>query len=106
MKACPSCTDLITGGVLSILIPLTVALAILPARSVAVPDADWFFPSWVSTILDGHEATSERVSTQSKCNVTSALFQPLVLGPGVLEPIMVGRSEERRVGKECRSRWS
>src|SRR2546427_7714354 len=90
MNACPSCTDVMTGGVLSILKPLIVALALFPARSVAFPNADWFSPSWVSTILGGHEATPERPSTQSKCTVTSALFQPKVLGPGVLEPIITG----------------
>src|ERR1035437_8870568 len=27
-------------------------------------------------------------------------------GPGLAIALLVGRSEERRVGKECRSRWS
>ena len=30
----------------------------------------------------------------------------LVLGPWLTVPIGIARSEERRVGKECRSRWS
>ena len=32
-------------------------------------------------------------------------FQKLLIEHGELEPILT-RSEERRVGKECRSRWS
>ena len=30
----------------------------------------------------------------------------LLIVDGALSPIQTGRSEERRVGKECRSRWS
>src|SRR3712207_9395291 len=33
------------------------------------------------------------------------LHQPLGVGT-VVNTVLVGRSEERRVGKECRSRWS
>ena len=29
-----------------------------------------------------------------------------MFGATILVPILVNRSEERRVGKECRSRWS
>ena len=36
-------------------------------------------------------------------NVISVIGNGLVIDPGVL---MKERSEERRVGKECRSRWS
>ena len=32
--------------------------------------------------------------------------KPVILGPSQLEEINAERSEERRVGKECRSRWS
>src|SRR2546426_3635490 len=38
---------LIVGAVWSILMPLTVVLALLPARSVTVPVALWLAPSWV-----------------------------------------------------------
>src|SRR5256886_6661731 len=35
------------------------------------------------------------------------LATPLLAGPGAIAAVMVlTRSEERRVGKECRSRWS
>src|SRR5256885_13140057 len=34
-----------------------------------------------------------------------AIFLPYAV-PGVIATLLWGRSEERRVGKECRSRWS
>src|SRR3989441_12785105 len=36
----------------------------------------------------------------------TALRNPLVIEPARLDPKALARSEERRVGKECRSRWS
>src|SRR5258706_283664 len=39
------------GKVLSMLIAATVAEAVFPARSVAVPPADWFAPSPVSVVF-------------------------------------------------------
>src|SRR5207249_7800891 len=38
------------GSVLSMLIPLTVALALLSALSTALPPTDWFAPSAVSVV--------------------------------------------------------
>src|SRR5256885_4378884 len=48
------------------------------------------------------------------CGTDSADIRPIRAGPsaatvgaGAAEPVLgLGRSEERRVGKECRSRWS
>src|SRR5437667_3747001 len=90
MKAVPSCAEVITGGVLSMLIPLTVVLAPLPGRSIANPVIDWFLPSFVRTTSGVHETIPERVSLHSKCTVTSTLFHPFALGPGDREPLMVG----------------
>ena len=42
------------------------------------------------------------VSAQKKKTVVNDSNTPLHL----LQPAYQGRSEERRVGKECRSRWS
>src|SRR5437762_2598074 len=41
------------GGVASMLTPVTEASALLPARSVATPEADWFAPFDVSTTSEG-----------------------------------------------------
>src|SRR2546425_5828850 len=90
MKTVPSCAAVITGGVSSMLIPLTVTLAPLPARSVATPVADWSLPSLVRAISGVHEATPESRSEQPKCTVTVALFHPAELGPGVLEAFIAG----------------
>ena len=80
------------GGVLSMLMLSMVALALFPARSVANPVADWLLPSWDRTTSGVQDAKPERLSKQSKCTFTSALFQPgaLVFGGGVLEASMVG----------------
>ncbi len=72
------------------LIPLTMQLALLPALSIAVPVTDWLAPS-VPTAVDGvTEATPERLSLAAKLTITLALFQPLVLGSGLREPVIVG----------------
>ena len=39
-------------------------------------------------------------------NITSSLTKEVFLGTFVTAIIQHRRSEERRVGKECRSRWS
>src|SRR3712207_9128375 len=39
-------------------------------------------------------------------NSASYLILPKILGLITIMPFLVVRSEERRVGKECRSRWS
>src|SRR2546426_12507810 len=49
----------------------------------------------------GKSRQPARVCTAPPCKATSGLPQP---SGGV--PLADGRSEERRVGKECRSRWS
>ncbi len=79
------------GGVLSILMPPTVADATFPALSVHVALRDWFAPS-VETIcgLTGPAFTPERASVQMNETVTLALFQPFELAEGDLEPVRTG----------------
>ncbi len=72
------------------LMPLTVAPAVLPATSVAEPVADWLAPSPDSVCGPGHAATPDGVSLQTKDTVTAELFHPLPLAPGVREPAMLG----------------
>jgi hypothetical protein len=70
------------GALLSILIPLWVALAELPALSVQVPDLDWPDPSVDTVASAGELATPDRESEHAKLTVTSALFQPFAFAAG------------------------
>src|SRR5207249_8669073 len=66
---------LIAGPVLSMLIPETVALALLPALSVAVPVTLWLAPS-PSVVGPERFASPESASLPVKLTVTSSLYQP------------------------------
>lgn len=70
----------ITGSVLSILMPVWVSSAVLPALSVQVPVADWSCPSAVIFLLIEASKTSEVSSSHVQVTVTSVLFQPFELG--------------------------
>src|SRR5579862_3521072 len=67
----------------------------------------------VPDVLGSHYITrfKGKVLNQTKLGL-SCTFTPeadelgLGLGGGPSDPLLVLRSEERRVGKECRSRWS
>src|SRR5437660_173540 len=76
------------GAVLSIL-TIATAVAVLPALSVTVPVTLWPAPS-PSVVGAGQEATPESASLQVKLTVTSVLFQPLALGAGLGEALMLG----------------
>ena len=58
--------------------------------------------------LEMHEAHHGKVGIVSKVDVRSRDDLATAYTPGVAEPCrrIAARSEERRVGKECRSRWS
>jgi hypothetical protein len=72
------------GAVLSTLIPLTVAVAVLPATSIAVPVTDWFAPSSTDTgAVQPPTAMPEPPSVHVKDTVTSVLFQPAPFAAGV-----------------------
>src|SRR6266516_676580 len=79
------------GAVLSTLMPVTDVVAVLPALSVAVPDAVWLVPSprlW----LAGQDLTPERFawSAQAKLTVTSSAYQPLPFGARSAAAVTVG----------------
>jgi hypothetical protein len=80
------------GGVLSMLIPLTVAEAELPARSWHVPLTDWFASSVERVVGAGGlpGARPESASAHWKLTVTFVLFQPFAFATGVADPEMVG----------------
>jgi hypothetical protein len=82
----------IVGGVLSILIPLTVAEAEFPARSVHVPVTDCPGPSAERVVGAGGLPTAkpERLSPHWKLTMTFVLFQPFALGGGVSDAVIVG----------------
>ena len=73
------------------------AAAKLPVpQSVSLKDPGMF-------VLIGREGTTKRLDTAAKVN-GSARYTIDINEPGMLTVVV--RSEERRVGKECRSRWS
>ena len=83
---------LIRGDVLSMLMPVTWAVAWLSATLSAVPLTDWLAPSPLSVVSDGQLLMPESASEQLKLTDTSELFQPLAFGAGVRAPLMLGGS--------------
>src|SRR6266540_7393763 len=86
----------------------------LPRRRAGVPAADFqalmaSFPSGVAIVTaTGSDGKPYGMTCSSLCSV--ALTPPTLLvcmrnGSPTLDAVLA-RSEERRVGKECRSRWS
>src|SRR5438552_15444864 len=65
------------GGVLSMLIPVTVAVALVPAWLTAVPGTVCPVPSAVTVVGLGQVAMPDCASAQVKVTVTLLLFQPL-----------------------------
>ena len=77
------------GGVLSIL-TVAVVFAVLPARSVVIPEAVCAAPSVVKEAGALQLATPESVSEHAKLMVTSVLFQPKLLAEGLRLAAMAG----------------
>src|SRR5260370_4897885 len=73
-----------------------------------VCSSDLAFQATTPTEIPNRTLTFTKVSPTSKLKVTYRdFYQPLSPGPNLfVRPLIDGRSEERRVGKECRSRWS
>src|SRR5260370_27098169 len=80
----------VVGAELSMLMPETVALALLPAISVAVPMTDWPAPSSISVTVWVELATPEVASLAVKLTVTGPLYQPSALAAVVGAPLIVG----------------
>src|SRR5260370_30915900 len=66
------------------------AVAVFPARSVAVPVTTWFAPAAVTSTGVGHMATLLSESEHVKFTVTLLLFQPLASGGGLTVPEIIG----------------
>ena len=69
---------------------LTVTVCEFPARSVLVPEINWFAPSDVTKIGSGHSAMPLSWSVQSKLTVTSTRCHPFALGSGLTVAVMEG----------------
>src|SRR4051812_50015530 len=67
------------------LIPETVNVAVLPARSVAVPVTDWLAPS-ASVVEPDRVSSPDSAALPLKLTVTSALYQPNVFAPRSAAP--------------------
>ena len=70
---------LTVGAALSMLMPLTVALAELPALSVTVPVTLWLEPSVLTVMGPVTLATPESASFPVKLTVTMLLYHPAAL---------------------------
>ena len=69
---------------------VTLTDAVLPALSVTVPAITWPAPSDVTVCMGGQLSTPEPVSEQVKLTITFELFQPLPLGKGIVDGVIVG----------------
>src|SRR4051812_41567595 len=78
------------GAVLSMAIGLTVALALLPARSDTEAAAERAAPSSLTVLSAGQATMPERISLHTQCTITLALYQPLALAARSRAPAMVG----------------
>src|SRR3712207_9156012 len=89
----------VPGGVLWALSPLGVHLSELRFHT---PNVFWkLFPSAPLLLMGGLIGVHALISGRSGRLERVGLYTSLL---GILL-ILAGRSEERRVGKECRSRW-
>ena len=89
-------------GVVPDLIPFYKAfMETLPlaATKVELPDGFWDRPQVVRVATFFHEVVSKYLPVQ-------ILDGELIVGAQFNTALSRARSEERRVGKECRSRWS
>ena len=68
----------------------TVAFAVLPALSTAVPTTGCFAPSVETVTGAGHDRIPDPESEQAKLTVTSVLFQPFSLAAGDAVAVIVG----------------
>ncbi|PYT15884.1 MAG: hypothetical protein DMF51_05900 [Acidobacteria bacterium] len=78
-----------SGGVVS-MFSVTLTVALLPFRSVAVPLTTWFAPSAVTSTGPGQVAIPTPASAQVKLTWTAVLFQPLAFAGGVALTVIVG----------------
>ncbi len=79
-----------SGGVPSILIPVTVSCDAFPALSVHVPVADSFDPSLLTVCCTVEDTTPDPESVHDHVTVTSPLFQPPALAGVRLTKAIVG----------------
>src|SRR5687767_6666429 len=73
-------SSVVTGADLSILMPVTLLVAVLPARSAQLPFAERLEPSDASVVESVAFTTPEPPSAQSQATTTSVLFQPAAFG--------------------------
>src|SRR5690348_11411351 len=70
--------------------PSTVAVAVWPALSLMLADADRALPSPLTTESAGQATTPDRLSAQVQWTVTSPVNQPLAFGVPTTFPVRVG----------------
>src|SRR2546427_5744823 len=82
--------DLTVTGVQTCALPISRVLATLMEKARTVPDS---YPLTLNALVTG-------------CNQKSSRDPVMEVSEGEAQEALDSRSEERRVGKECRSRWS
>ena len=89
------------GGVRSMLIPSTVVLAVLPARSAAAPGTLWSAPASARVVPGSQAARPLSWSVQSNRTVTGSRCQPLAFAAGLTTPRMVGSRTSIGISTRC-----
>jgi hypothetical protein len=79
-----------TGGVLSMLIPDTMVIDLLPAESTVVPLTLWRAPSLARITSPLQLTIAVAESAHAKVTATSVLFHPLEFDEGEPRPVMAG----------------
>src|SRR2546430_6192438 len=80
-------------------------LTVTGVQTCALPILIVVLGLWIITIYNGLVAMRQRVN-QAFSDIDVQTKQRHDLVPNLVETVKGYRSEERRVGKECRSRWS
>src|SRR5262245_5140382 len=80
----------VTAGAVLSRFTVTLAVAVLPDLSVAVPSITWPAPSMLTTRRAGQVAIPEPSSAHTNFTVTLVRFQPVALGAGVATAVMAG----------------
>jgi hypothetical protein len=81
--------DAVTTGAVRSMLSVMLAVAVLPARSRAVPEMTWFAPSVETRTAAGQNARRTSSAHVNRTR-TAVRYQPLAFGSVVAATVMVG----------------